>query len=206
MLKVALTGGLATGKTYCAGRFAARGVPVIDADELAREVVGPGSPALAAIADRFGPAYLTPSGELDRARLAAFVFADAAARRALEAIVHPEVYRRVNEWFAALAHADPPAPVGIADIPLLYETHHEGDFDRVVVVACTPTTQRARLRTLRGWTDVEIEQRLRAQWPIEEKRSRAHYVIWTEGTFEDTEREVERVWHALRRDAGLEAP
>ncbi len=202
MLRVALTGGIATGKSYCLARLGALGVPVADADEVAREVVAPGSAALAAIVQRFGSAYLTPSGELDRTRLGALVFADRDARSALEAIVHPEVYRRLGAWFAAVeaeGHA-----LAVADIPLLFETGHEQDFDRVVVVACTAATQRARLRARSGLSDAEVEQRLAAQWPIELKVARAHYVVSTEGTFAETDRAVEWVWHALRRAAGLE--
>jgi dephospho-CoA kinase len=203
MLRVALTGGIATGKTYCLAGFAKRGAPVVDADQVAREVVRPGSAALAAIVRRFGAEILTPTGELDRARLAARVFAEPEARLALEAIVHPEVYRRIRDWFASLERAGTHA-LGIADIPLLYETRHEQEFDRVVVAACAPATQRARLRARSGLSEAEIDARLAAQWPIDLKRARAHYVISTEGSFADTDREIERVWRALCRDAGLD--
>jgi dephospho-CoA kinase len=106
MLRVALTGGIATGKSYCLGRFAALGVPTIDADQLAREVVIPGSAGLRAIVERFGDAVLQPGGTLDRAALGRIVFADRVARADLESIVHPEVYRRIREWYVAL----PPGP------------------------------------------------------------------------------------------------
>ena len=132
MLRVALTGGIATGKSYCLERFARLGAPVIDADVLAREAVAPGTPALEAVAARFGFSVLTPEGALNRSALARIVFSDARARAALEAIVHPEVYRRIREWFANL----PPGTIlGIADIPLLYETGQEHEFDRVIVAA-----------------------------------------------------------------------
>ena len=136
MLKVCLTGGIATGKTYCLRRFAGHGAPVVDADRLARDAVAPGSAALGAIVARFGRAMLEPDGALDRRRLAAVVFADPGARRDLEAIVHPVVYRMIAEWFAGL-EADG-RRLGIADIPLLFETGHAGEFDRVVVAACPP--------------------------------------------------------------------
>ena len=130
MLRVALTGGIATGKSYCLARFASLGVPVIDADQLARDAVAPGSRALEEVATRFGAAIIRPDGSLDRASLGHIVFNDRAARADLEAIVHPEVYRRISEWLATLP---PRTRVAIADIPLLFETVHTHDFDRVVV-------------------------------------------------------------------------
>jgi len=129
VLQVALTGGIATGKSYCLGRFAALGIPTIDADRLAREAVAPGSPGLAAVAQRFGAHIVREDGTLDRAALARIVFSDRTARADLEAIVHPDVYRRIREWFAQLLHG---TPVAMADIPLLFETGHEHDFDAVV--------------------------------------------------------------------------
>jgi dephospho-CoA kinase len=142
MLRVALTGGIATGKSYCLAKFASLGVPVVDADKLAREVVAPGSQALAAVAERFGPAIVRADGSLDRAALARIVFSDRAARADLEAIVHPEVYHRIGEWFASM-----PAKtrLAIADVPLLFETGHNHDFDRVIVTACSPAEQMRRL-------------------------------------------------------------
>src|SRR6187401_1945024 len=101
MLRVALTGGIATGKSFCSARFAALGVPVVDADVLARAAVAPGSAGLAAIAARFGQSLILEDGQLDRAALGSLVFAHRSARADLEAIIHPEVYRRINEWFAA---------------------------------------------------------------------------------------------------------
>src|SRR5687768_18054685 len=118
MLRVALTGGIATGKSFCTARFAALGVPVVDADILAREAVAPGSPGLAAIAARFGPDVILEDGQLNRPALGSLVFADRSARADLESIVHPEVYRRINEWFAARPSG---TRFAIADIPLLYE-------------------------------------------------------------------------------------
>src|SRR5438046_2164247 len=130
MLRVALTGGIATGKSYCLARFASFGVPVIDADQLARDAVAPGSRALEEVAARFGPSILLADGSLDRPSLGRIVFTDRAARADLEAIVHPDVYRRIGEWLASLP---PGTRVAIADIPLLFETGHTHDFDRVVV-------------------------------------------------------------------------
>ena len=194
MLRVALTGGIATGKSFCTARFAALGVPVIDADLLARQAVAPGSAGLGAIAARFGPAVLLADGSLDRSALAAIVFADRTARAELEAIVHPEVYRGINDWFA-----DRPAGTrfAIADIPLLYETGQEHGFERVIVCACDPAEQFRRLMTRDRLTPEAARARLAAQWPIAEKVARAHYVIWTDAGFDATELQVRAIFDAL---------
>src|SRR4029453_3418036 len=132
VLQAALTGGIATGKSYCLNRFGTLGVPTIDADPLARLAVAPGSPGLQAVRHRFGTQMVRADGSLDRAALARIVFSDRAAPADLEAIVHPDVYRRIREWFAQLPFG---TPVAIADIPLLFETGHAHDFDAVVVAA-----------------------------------------------------------------------
>ena len=194
MRQVALTGGIATGKSYCLGRFEAMGVPVIDADRLARLAVAPGSPGLAAVVQRFGNSVLRDDGTLDRSALAAIVFADRAARADLEAIVHPDVYRRIREWFARLP---PGTAVAIADIPLLYETGHEHEFDGTIVCACAPDEQLRRLVVRDGLGEEEARARLAAQWPIDEKVKRADYVIRTDGTFAETDAEVRRVYDRL---------
>jgi dephospho-CoA kinase len=197
MLKVALTGGIATGKSHCLTRFAARGVPVVDADRLSHEIVQPGSPTRDAIVRRFGPRVLTGEGLLDRPALAAVVFADPDGRRDLEAIVHPEVYRRITAWLQAQESGG--CRIAMADIPLLFETHHEGDFDRIVVAACDPATQVARLRARDGLSEDEAARRLAAQWPIGDKARRASFVVVTEGTQEETDRQVDLVYRELRR-------
>ncbi len=191
MIRVALTGGIATGKSYCAARLAARGIPVVDADQLAREVVRPGTPGLAAITKRFGPGVLRPDGALDRPRLAATVFSDDAGRRDLEAIVHPAVYEAIQGWLRRAEVAG--APLAVADIPLLYETGRDAQFDRVIVVACTPERQLARVVERNGLSEEDARRRIAAQIPIQEKVKRADHVIRTDGTFEDTDRQVDRV-------------
>ncbi len=194
MLRVALTGGIATGKSYCLGRFAALGIPVIDADQLARAVVAPGSRALSDVAARFGASILLPDGSLNRGALGHLVFRDRAARADLEAIIHPEVYRRIGEWFASLT---PGTRLAIADIPLLFETGHRHDFDRVIVTACDPAEQRRRLVSRDGLTDSEARARLDAQWPTQEKAARGDYVIRTDGAISDTDAQVKRVYELL---------
>jgi dephospho-CoA kinase len=194
MLRVALTGGIATGKSYCLARFASFGVPVIDADQLARDAVAPGSRALEEVAARFGAVILKPDGSLDRSALGRIVFNDRAARADLEAIVHPEVYRRISEWLATLP---PRTRVAIADIPLLFETGHTHDFDRVVVVACDAREQLRRIIARDGLSERDARARLDSQWPIEEKEARADYVIKTDGTVADTDSQVRTVYELL---------
>lgn len=198
MLHVALTGGIATGKSYCLARFAALGAPVIDADRLARDAVAPGSPALEAVIARFGRSILQPDGSLHRAALGRIVFSDRAARADLEAIVHPDVYRRISEWFATRPAG---TRLAIADIPLLFETGHNHDFDRIVVAACDPLQQLRRLMARDGLSEPDARARLDAQWPIEEKIARASYVIRTDGTTSDTDAQVRTVFELLSADA-----
>jgi dephospho-CoA kinase len=195
MLKVALTGGIATGKSHVLGEFRRRGVPCLDADELAHGVEAAGTEATLAIAARFGD-VLGADGAVDRRKLAPIVFADSAARRDLEAIVHPAVYRAVAaglRGFELLGNY----PFAVVDVPLLYETGHAGDFDRVIVTACLPDAQIARL-VARGLAEADARQRLDAQWPTEKKAKRADFVIRTDGSFEETDRQVEQIYRTLR--------
>lgn len=195
MLRVALTGGIATGKSYCLRHFAELGVPVVDADRLARDAVAPGSPGLSAVVQHFGPDVLLADGTLNRAALGRIVFEDARERAALEAIIHPEVYRRIREWFVNLPSA---ARAAIADIPLLFETGHNHDFDAVIVAACRPEEQVRRVMARDGLSEHDAKARLAAQWPIEEKAKRADYVIWTDRSFAETDAQVAAVLAKLR--------
>ena len=196
MMRAALTGGIATGKSFCLGRFAALGAAVIDADVLAREAVAPGSAGLAAIADRFGTAVLRPDGSLDRPALGRVVFKDATARAQLEAIIHPEVYRRITVWLANLPLG---TRVAMADIPLLFETGHEHDFERVVVAGCEPEEQVRRVMRRDGLSHREAQTRVTSQWPIEEKARRADYVIRTDGSIAETEAQVREIFSQLAK-------
>ena len=140
-MRIALTGGIATGKSVVAGQLRAAGVPIVDADVVAREVVRPGTPGLEAVVARFGRGVLAADGQLDRPALGRMVFADPAARHALEALLHPLVRRGIEAFFARLA----PGVAGVAEVPLLYETGWVKAFDIAVVTACRAATQRARL-------------------------------------------------------------
>jgi dephospho-CoA kinase len=192
LLRVGLTGGIATGKSYVRALFTERGVPTLDADTVAREVVEPGSPVLAAIVARFGEDVLQPDGHLDRRKLGQVVFADDAARHDLERIVHPAVYSAIRRWLDVL-EASSRHTLAVVDIPLLFETGRERDFDVVIVTACSPDTQVRRVMARDRASADEARRRLAAQWPIDEKAARADHVIRTDGSFEETEREFEQV-------------
>ena len=195
MQRVALTGGIATGKSHVRAQLEALGVPTIDADVLAREAVAPGSAGLAAVTARFGPEVLDETGALDRRKLADIVFPDPAARADLERIVHPIVRRRMDDWLESLDGGG--HPFAVADIPLLYETGRERDFDAVIVTACSPETQVRRVMARDGLSESDARQRVAAQLPIDEKVRRADFVIHTEGTVAETDRQVREVWTRL---------
>jgi dephospho-CoA kinase len=197
MRRVALTGGIATGKSHVRAEFERLGVPTIDADVLARDVVAVGTPGLQAVIARFGRGVLDATGALDRRALASIVFADIDARRDLEQIIHPAVRSAIDTWFASLS--DAPPGFAVADIPLLYETGRERDFAAVVVTACDPDTQIKRVMARDGSTEAEARARLAAQLPIEEKTRRADYTIFTDGSFEQTDERVREVLGALSR-------
>src|SRR5262245_47896371 len=158
MLKVALTGGIATGKSYVLERFRRRGVPCLDADALAHGVQAAGTEATIAIAARFGTDVLAADGSVDRAKLGPIVFADASARRELEAIVHPAVYRAIEAGMRAFELTGA-YPYAVIDVPLLYETGSVKKFDRVIATVCATDVQLARL-VERGLSDAAARQRL----------------------------------------------
>jgi dephospho-CoA kinase len=199
LLRVALTGGIATGKSYCLTRFAELGVPTVDADVLAHRAIAPGTTGFEAVVTRFGRDVLHPHGEIDRARLGQIVFADERSRRDLEAIIHPAVYKAIRDWLTDIEAAGH-ARLAIADIPLLYESGHHGDFDRVIVAACPSAVQMTRLMARNRLTEEEARLRLASQMPIEEKMRRADYVIDTSGTKADTDTRVADVWTSLIAD------
>ncbi len=195
MLRVALTGGIGTGKSAVLAQFRALDVPVVEADLLAHEAIAPGTPGADAVRRRFGAGVMLPDGTVDRRRLGAVVFDNPRARQDLEAIVHPAVYARIDAWFHEAGASG--ARMGVAEIPLLFETRHETDFDRVVVTACDPVEQVRRVAARGGLTEDEVRRRVAVQWPLAEKVRRADHVIWTDGTLDDTRRRTLEVWRAL---------
>ena len=191
MLKIGLTGGIATGKSHVLNEFRRRGVACLDADELAHGVTAAGTEATAAIAARFGGDVLAADGSVDRAKLGPIVFADAAARKDLESIVHPGVFRAIEAGMKAFERIGG-YPFAVVDVPLLYETGAEKKFDSVIATVCRPETQIARL-VARGLTESAARQRMAAQWPAAEKAARADFAIDTDGSVEETDRQVASV-------------
>jgi dephospho-CoA kinase len=192
VIRIGLTGGIASGKSLVADEFARLGAVVIDADVLAREVVEPGTPGLAAVVARFGDGVLT-HGRLDRSRLGQLVFADPAARRDLERIIHPAVRARAAE----LERAAGDAAVVVHVIPLLVETGQADDFDCVVVVDVDPATQRNRLLQRDGFTEDEAERRIAAQATREERLAAADVVLDNNGSVSQLESRIHHLWDEL---------
>ena len=188
-----LTGGIGMGKSTAENFLHARGVPVIDTDALARQIVEPGQPALEEIKKFFGSEIILPDGNLHRARLADIVFCNSDARLKLEAITHP----RILELWRAQIHSwrNDTLPLAVVVIPLLFETGAETEMDATVCVACSAATQRERLRE-RGWTGEQIQQRAAAQWPVEKKMALANFVIWNEGGTDVLAEQVARIFRS----------
>lgn len=199
MLRVGLTGGLASGKSFVGRALAELGCHLIQADELGREAMEPGGEAYDAVVAEFGPEVLREDGTLDRRRLAALVFEDGDRLARLNALVHPIVIRREEEIMAALAERDPHG-IAVVEAAILIETGSYRRFDRIVLAWCRPEQQIERAME-RGLTREEALARLRRQMPLEEKRKYAHYVIDTSGSREDTLRQVRELYDCLREIA-----
>jgi dephospho-CoA kinase len=192
MLRVALTGGIATGKSHVRRRFEALGVRTIDSDTLVHEALGPNTDTTRAIARRFGDDVIASDGSIDRPKLGALVFANDQARRDLEALLHPMVYAAIVRWFEDRARAGD--RMALADIPLLFETGREKEFDVVVVAACSPEEQLRRVMSRDGLSSDAARQRIAAQLPIDDKLRRADHVIWTTGSLAETDRQVDLLY------------
>ena len=197
MQLIGLTGGIASGKSTIASRLASHGAVVVDADRIAREVVEPGRPALAAIAERFGDGVIASDGTLDRPALGAIVFGDPEALQALNGITHPAVMAESTARFRAAGEADPDAIV-VYDVPLLVESANEYRFDRVVVAHADAETRIQRLVELRGMDRAEAERRIRSQASDDERLAVADVVIETGGTLDRTLEQVDALWEQLR--------
>jgi len=185
-----ITGGIGMGKSTVAKIIAERGMVVVDTDDLARQLVRPGEPALAEIKNAFGPGVFLVTGELDRDALAGIVFRDEVARKELEAILHPRIQ---HLWKLRLATArDQGQAHAAVVIPLLFETGAECELDLVICVGCSIATQLDRLRS-RGWTPDQIRQRIAAQMPLTDKMARAQRVIWNEGDLDVLARQCHEI-------------
>jgi dephospho-CoA kinase len=188
-VRIGLTGGIGSGKSTVSRLLAGHGAVIVDADAIAREVVEPGTPGLAAVVDAFGPEVLAPDGSLERPALAAVVFGDPEARRRLDAIVHPLVRARATE----VAAAAPPGAVVVHDVPLLVETGQAAASDLVLVVEADPDTRVARL-VQRGLTAEDARARMAAQATDEQRRAVADVVLDNSGTPDELEAQVDRLW------------
>jgi dephospho-CoA kinase len=189
MLRIGLTGGIGSGKSTVAGLLAARGAVVVDADRIAREVVEPGTPGLAAVVEAFGAGVLAADGSLDRPALAAIVFTDPEARARLDAVVHPLVRERSVELIAGA----PSDAVLVNDVPLLVETGQAGTYDLVLVVEADLTTRLTRL-VQRGLSEEDARARMASQATDEQRRAVADVVLDNSGSREELAQQVARFW------------
>jgi len=197
MLKIGLTGGIATGKSYVLSVLSELGCEVIDADTVAHRVIEPGRPAYLGIINQFGHKILNEDGSINRAALGAIVFASKNAREKLNAIVHPRVYEAQAEWFEQVARRDPGA-IAVVDAALMIETGSYRRFDKMIVVYCDSEMQLRRLTERNGFTREQALARISAQMPSEEKLKYADYSVNTSNGFEDTRRQVEKIYEELR--------
>ena len=198
---IALTGGIASGKSTIAARLAQHGAVIVDADRIVREVQEPGTPVLARIAEEFGPGVIRVDGSLDRAALGARVFGDADALARLNAIVHPAVKAESARRFSAAFEQDPQAVV-VYDVPLLVEARVDDPWDLVVVADSPASVRERRLVELRGMDPSEARSRIAAQASDEQRRSIADVVIDTSGSIAETERQADDLWRRLHGDGG----
>jgi dephospho-CoA kinase len=197
MLRVGLTGSIGVGKSFVAGVLAELGCHVLDADDVAREVVSPGSAGLDAVVDAFGPDVLQSDGTLDRKRLGALVFADEVKRQLLNAIVHPFIIARQDERMLEWETRDPKG-IGVVDAALMIESGGYRSFDKLIVVHCRPEVQVERLMARDGFSRTEAERRIGSQMPQEEKQKYADYLIDTSDGFESARKRTEAVYRDLK--------
>lgn len=193
MTLIGLTGGIGSGKSTIARRFADHGAHIVDADKIAREVVEPGKPALAEIIAHFGAGVINPDGTLNRSALGEIVFTDASERDILNSIVHPAVQRRTTELFAQA----PPDSVVVYDVPLLVEANPAYSFDVIIVASAPEGVRVERLMENRGMLESEAISRIQSQAPEEERLKIAHHVIDTSGDINHTYAQVDALWNQL---------
>ena len=197
MKRIALTGGIGTGKTHVLRMIRRNGIPTLDADQVSRAVVEVGQSAHHTLRQCFGDDYFLPNQQVNRPALAKLIFDNQAARAKLESIVHPAIRRLIDDWFARCADTTI-ATVAIAEIPLLYETNRAEKFDSVIVVSCAPKVQIARIIKRDKLSTIDAHSRLAAQLPMAQKITAASWVVRTDGTNTDTAQQVDRLCLALR--------
>lgn len=201
LTRVGLTGGIATGKSAVAELWREKGAVVIDSDVLAHEALAPGTPTQAAVVQEFGRGILNADGTINRAALGAIVFRDEARRQVLNGLVHPVVRQKRQEAFAALEQTDAACgaagAVAVAVIPLLYEVGEDKEFDCIVVVACSETTQLSRLAG-KGLDADAARARIASQWTVARKMDRADYVIWNDGSRNALAQQADVIWNNIK--------
>ena len=202
MLHIGLTGNIAVGKSCASARFAELGAAVIDADRVSHELMAPGAPAYLCVAEAFGVEILRDDGTIDRRRLGTAVFASEEKRRLLESIMHPAIHDAIAR---KIAEKEKISDIVIVDAALLIETGGYKEYDRLIVAACSPALQLARLMARDGMTENEAQARINAQMPAEEKIRLADYVIDTSGSFESTLEQVDAIYQKLRPSAAAES-
>ncbi|MBV2169529.1 MAG: dephospho-CoA kinase [Bdellovibrio sp.] len=191
---IGLTGGIACGKSTVSRLLSERSIPVIDADEIAKEVVRPGSPGLKSVVQEFGQDVLLPDGSLDRRRLGQQVFGHPELLHRLEGVLHPLIREETRRRRQVLEEMN--EPLAIYDVPLLFETKSQDQFDGIIVVSCTKEQQKERLRRRHSWSEEEIEMRIASQIPMQFKEQRADFVLQNNRDEQHLLKEVERllVW------------
>jgi dephospho-CoA kinase len=199
MLRVGLTGGIATGKTTVASMLRERDVPVLDADPLGHALLEPGQATYEEVVAAFGNDILNGYGNVNRSKLGALIFADAEKRARLNQILHPRILQVVQKWFSALDEPDGP-PFAIVEAALLVEANYTQKLSKLIVCWCRPEQQTERLLQ-RGLSEQEAQQRIAAQMPLDEKRKKADIVIDCSGSFKETERQVNQAVELLRSAA-----
>jgi dephospho-CoA kinase len=199
MLRIGLTGGIATGKSTAGAMFVELGCHLIDSDRITHELLDPGQAVHAAVVQEFGKGILAPDGTIDRRILGNLVFADPKARTALNSLVHPAVIRRQQEWLEEVEEKDPHG-IAIVDAALMIEVGTYKNYDKLVVVTCRPEIQRQRLKARSTLTEDQIEARIRSQMPPEEKAKYADFVIDSSGPIAETREQVRKIYEQLRRE------
>jgi dephospho-CoA kinase len=199
MKKIGLTGGIATGKSYVLEILRELGCEVLDADQVAHEVIAQGQPAYQEIIDHFGDAVVGPDGRIDRAKLGAIVFNEKAEREKLNSIVHPRVFQWQARWFDEVMRKNP-AAIAVVDAALMIETGSYRRFDKLIVVHCAPEIQLERLMKRNNMKRADAQARISTQMSSAEKVKYADFTIDTSNGFADTRRQVERIYHELKKD------
>ena len=198
MLRVGLTGGIASGKSTVSRMFAELGCKVLDSDRITHELFSPGEPVNRAVAAAFGPSVVASDGSIDRRVLGELVFNDAALRQKLNAIVHPAIRQRQEDFLSAVFAAEPDG-IGMIEAALMFEAGTYKNYDKVIVVTCSVDEQRRRLRERSRLTPEQIEARIASQMPVAEKATLADFIVDNSGSLEGTRRQVQEVYEALRK-------